>query len=220
MLLRRAAPPLAALLRRGMVQPAVASAVASAAPASAAARREVAALLEQSWAETGSDHILTELMRVYGVALGADRCLLFLRDPGTTRNSMTHGWLRLPEFEYKRAANDEEWPMMSPTLLDDDPMYAEALRNPTALYIDDIETAPPELLSWEYELEHFGHRALVHAPVYLDGDMYGILEPCVFGAEARVWSEEDRALTRLVQSKIGPIAADYVRRNCPGAAKL
>jgi hypothetical protein len=42
----------------------------------------------------------------------------------------------------------------------------------------------------------------------------------VFGAEARVWSEEDRALTRLVQSKIGPIAADYVRRNCPGAAKL
>ena len=38
----------------------------------------------------------------------------------------------------------------------DDPMFAEALRNPEALYIEDVEAASPELLSAEYELENFG----------------------------------------------------------------
>ncbi len=183
----------------------------------AAARRAVGTLLsEPSWVERGSDCVLHELMEAFGNALGCDRCLLFLRDPTTTRNSMTHSWLRLPEFAYKRGINNSEWPEMSPTLLEDDPMFAEALRNPLALYIEDIEKAPPELLSWEYELEHFGHRALIHAPIYLDGEMFGILEPCTFGTQTRKWSYEDRRLTELVQSKVGPIAADYVRRNCPG----
>ena len=180
------------------------------------ARREVESLLG-GLEQDGSDATLARLIPAYGAALGCDRVLLFLRDPISTRNSMTHSWYREPgNPETAWADSRLDWPTMSPTLLTDDPMFAEALRNPEALYIEDVESAPAELLSAEYELEHFGHRALIHAPLYHDAAMWGILEPCTFGPTPRVWSEEDRALTSLVQSKIGRAVADYVRRNCPG----
>jgi GAF domain-containing protein len=157
------------------------------------------------------DEILQELMRAYGTALDCDRCLLFLRDPASTKSKMTHQWVRRPDYAFQRP--DRGWQPQSPTLVDDDPMYAEALRNPEALYIDDVEAADPALVNAPYELEHFGHRALIHAPVYHDGEMWGVLEPCVFGA-ARAWSDDDKSLTRLVQNHIGPLAADHVRRHC------
>ena len=184
----------------------------------AAARREVESLLG-GLEQEGSDATLARLIPAYGAALGCDRVLLFLRDPVSTRNSMTHSWYREPgNPETAWVDSRPDWPTMSPTLLTDDPMFAEALRNPEALYIEDVESAPPELLSAEYELEHFGHRALIHAPLYHDAAMWGILEPCTFGPTPRVWTEEDRALTSLVQSKIGPAVASYVRRNCPGVS--
>lgn len=49
------------------------------------------------------------------------------------------------------------------------------------MFVDDVETAGAEVVNLPYEREVFGHRTLIHAPVYQNGQLYGILEPCVFG---------------------------------------
>jgi hypothetical protein len=69
------------------------------------------------------------------------------------------------------------------------------------------------LVDAAYELKHFRHRALVHAPLYHVGLMYGILEPCVMET-ARLWSAGNRETIALVQRKISPLAAAYVARHC------
>lgn len=157
------------------------------------------------------DERLTALMPQLCRELTCDRCALFLRDPETLLSRMTHAWARAPEFELAR--EDRGWVPQSPTLVEDDPMFAEALVNPEALYIDDIETADPALVNAAFEREHFGHRALIHAPLFHDGAMYGILEPCVFG-EPRAWSKTDRETVSKAQELLAPMVARYVAENC------
>jgi len=165
---------------------------------------DVMAVFEQ---DAAPGDILQALMPALARALDCDRCLLFLRDPKTDRTRCAHRWAAEPDFALQRA--DDGWTPLPPTLLEDDPMYAEAMVNPDALFIDDVETADPDLVNGDYETEHFGHRALVHAPVYHDGEMYGILEPCVMDAP-RAWSTADKALVAQVQAKLGPVAAAFV----------
>lgn len=154
------------------------------------------------------DEKLTALMPAFARALNCERCVMFLRDPKTGRGRAVHRWTSKPEFALRR--EDRGWEPMPTTLLDDDPMYAEAMVNPEALYIEDIETAGPALLNVAFEREHFGHRALVHAPVWHEGEMYGVLEPSSM-TEPRVWSIADKALVAAVQKKFGPIVAAFVR---------
>ncbi|MEX2201517.1 MAG: GAF domain-containing protein [Dongiaceae bacterium] len=154
------------------------------------------------------DEKLRALMPAFARALNCERCVMFLRDPETNRGRAVHRWAAAPAFELRRA--DRGWEAMPATLLDDDPMYAEAMVNPEALYIEDIETAGPALLNAAYEREHFGHRALVHAPVWHEGKMYGILEPSSM-TEPRIWSAADKALVAAVQARIGPVVAAFVR---------
>lgn len=157
------------------------------------------------------DEILGALMPVLSEALSCERCALFLREPETKRISMTHCWYARPEFALEL---DGKWRREPASLAVDDPMFGEALRNPTALFIEDVANADPSLVNIAYELKHFGHSALIHAPLYHEGRLYGILEPCVFGG-ARRWSDDDRALIAYAQKKIAPLAADYVGRHCP-----
>lgn len=72
-----------------------------------------------------------------------------------------------------------------------------------------METAGPEILNLEFEKD-FGHRALIHAPVYDEGELFGILEPCTFG-EPHPWTEADRSLTAAVQAQLGPVAAAWLQ---------
>jgi GAF domain-containing protein len=160
--------------------------------------------------DAAPDDLLADLMPALGEALACDRCVLFLRDPHSGRSRATHAWQCKPE--YALAREDKGWREEPPSLVEDDPMFAEALRNPVALFIEDIETADPALVNRDYEREHFQHRALVHAPLYHEGLMYGILEPCVMAAP-RVWSAADRELIASVQAKIAPAAAAYVARH-------
>lgn len=169
---------------------------------------ELMALLD---GEAAPDALLGALMPVLSKALDCDRCVLFLRDPGTQKSRATHAWARKPEFALAR--EDTGWQVESPTLATEDPMFGEALHNPVALYIEDVTTAEPALVNAEFELEHFKHRALVHAPIYHDGLMYGILEPCVIGAP-RAWTDADRETVALVQKRIAPAVAAYVAENC------
>lgn len=90
-----------------------------------------------------------------------------------------------------------------------DPLMAIAFRTPEAVFVEDIETAGAEVLNLDYEREGFGHRALIHAPIYYDGELYGILEPCVFG-QPRAWTERDRQITALVQEKVGNLIPDLL----------
>ena len=96
-----------------------------------------------------------------------------------------------------------------------DPLYAAALMSPEALYIDDIETEPTGLINFEWELETFKHKALIHAPIYYQDRFYGILEPSVFG-EPRNWS-----VTKTVRSRPGsksssvPWSSEYVAQVGP-----
>jgi len=159
---------------------------------------------------TNPDQTLSALMAVLGEGLSCARCLLFLREPHSRKTKMTHQWVAAEEHFIVR--DTDGWEIESPTLPDEDPMYREALNNPQALYIDDIETAPG--VNASFEREHFGHTALVHAPIHHDGLMYGIIEPCVFDGP-RVWDEEDRALIKLAQQLCVPTVIEYIREHCP-----
>ena len=157
------------------------------------------------------DIAFRDLMRALCATLSADRCSLFLRNPDTLLSRMTHSWARKPEFELPPPP--QSWKPQSPSLPDDDPMFAEALVNPEALYIEDVEMAGPDVLNAEFERKFYGHRALVHAPIYCDGKMYGILEPSVFG-DPRIWSKSDRTMVKAVQRRLGVLVPKYVSENC------
>jgi GAF domain-containing protein len=157
------------------------------------------------------EDVLDDLMPALCAVLDCDRCILFLRDPHTRRSRATHAWHSKPEFALAR--EDRGWQAESPTLAEDDPMFAEALRNPAALFIEDVLTADPADVNGDYEMKYFKHRALVHAPLYHDGLMYGVLEPSVMET-ARVWSAADHEIVAKAQEKIAPLAAAHVTRYC------
>lgn len=157
------------------------------------------------------DKLLGDLMQVVCNALDCDRCVLYLRDPHTRLSGATHAWERKPEYALSR--DNYDWQEEPPSLVEDDPMFAEALRSPVALFIEDVTNADPSLVNREYELKYFRHRALVHAPLYHEELMYGIFEPSVMEAP-RAWSSFDREIIAMIQARIAPVAARYVARNC------
>jgi serine/threonine protein kinase len=153
------------------------------------------------------DQMLGSLMGALGEVLPCERCALFLRNPANRLMKMTHLWNTRTDHPLARA---EEWLQHSPSLAKEDPMFGEALVNPVALFIEDISTESSDVLNFEFERDNFGHSALIHAPVHYQGQMYGILEPCVFD-KPRKWSAENKALVADVQEAIASVCADYVR---------
>ncbi len=170
-------------------------------------RDEVMAIFD--WTAT-PDETLKALMPAFAKALNCERCIMFLRDPKTDRGRAVHRWHSKPEFALDRA--DRGWQPNPPNLAEEDPMYGEALVNPEALYIEDIETAGPAVLDLDYERKYFGHRALVHAPIFHKGELYGVLEPSSM-VKPKKWNAADKALVADVQKKLGPIVAEFVKRD-------
>ena len=137
--------------------------------------------------------------------LQTDRCFLMLRNP-QTRQYRVFCWRRSDEFPNKNTLGweqEEEWEQT-------DPLFAAAIRAEESIFVEDIETAGAAVLNVEFERKNFGHRALIHAHLRHDGQLWGILEPCIFG-HPRVWSEFDRALTIQVVEQLTPIAMAYVK---------
>ena len=162
-------------------------------------------------ADTADDAKMGDLMKVLCDVLDCDRCLLFLRDPDSRKSRCTHGYETDPSYALDRP--DDGWATEPENLVSDDPMFAEAMHNPEALYIDNIETASPDLVNAAYEREHFKHQALVHAPLQQDGKLYGILEPCTIAAP-RQWTDADRETIAWTMEQLTPIAVAYVAANC------
>ncbi|MGF1522277.1 MAG: GAF domain-containing protein [Leptolyngbyaceae cyanobacterium] len=163
----------------------------------------IAAILQDG---ADPDAAFTALMPAVVEALQCDRCFLFIRDPHQQRTRITHGYSR--ESRWPRMVQ-ADWSPESPTLNAKDPLTLSAYQSPEAHFIEDIDTAPPETLDREFERAVFGHRALVHAPLYYDAKFYGILEPCVFET-TRQWTASDRRLIEELQQTLGTWIVRYL----------
>lgn len=152
-----------------------------------------------------ADAVFTALMPALCNAMKCDRCFLYIRHPPTQQGCITHCYSRNPDFPNLAGAN---W-IEEGDIAAKDPLMAIAFRTPEAVFVDDIETAGVEVVNLLYEQQVFGHRALIHAPVYQNGHLYGVLEPCVF-EHPRVWTKSDRSLTAFVQDRLGSLVVSYL----------
>ena len=153
------------------------------------------------------DRVLDDFVGAYARAICADRCVLFLYRPERRLCRRTHAWQARPDWELPRFATG--WTTLPEDLAEQDPLYAMALENPEAMYIDDIESADPALVDAEYERENYGHRSLIHAPLYDRDVMLGVLEPCTIAAP-KVWTAADREITRWSQAALLPVIKAYL----------
>lgn len=153
-----------------------------------------------------SDALFAALMPALGDYLACDRCFLYLREPDTHLGRVPFCWVRHADIPM---VYDEDWSLEPLSLPDRDPMFAAALQTKPSIVIEDVETASPTILSQQFERENFGHRALIHAHLCQDGQLWGVLQPCVFG-HARQWTlTEQKAIAQVVQA-ITPSAIAYV----------
>jgi GAF domain-containing protein len=164
----------------------------------------------QLLAQDDPEELLQELMVVICEELSCDRCFLFLRNPCTRRGIVTHCACMKPKWQDLTGATWLEDEEIETT----DPLMAIAFRTEEPVFVSDIETASPEVVNQNYEREQFGHRALIHLPIYQQEQLVAILEPCVFG-HSREWNKGDRQLIQWLQEKIRPIIATYSQSREP-----
>jgi GAF domain-containing protein len=151
------------------------------------------------------DFVLNETVRLVGEALHADRCFLCIRNPRTRQSRIAFVWRRDDSVPDVRSQH-RDWADEVP-LLREDPLYTAAYETRPAVYVNDVEAAPPEVLNRAFEARTFGHRALVHAHVVEGGTLWGILQPAVFGAP-REWTETERDwLEALLPKLVGHVRA-------------
>ncbi len=153
------------------------------------------------------DEVLTGLMPAICAALACDRCVLFPRNPKTTKWAMSHAWQARPEYALVRPFH--VWSLPAENEAELDPMYAQALERAEVLFIEDIFTAPPDVVNAAFEHEHYGNRALAHVPIYEGDDYYGLLEPCTV-ERPHAWTPARRRLVRRIQHRIAPVVSAYV----------
>lgn len=158
------------------------------------------------------EDILAEVVRRVGEALRADRCFLCLRHPPTRQSRGAFVWRRedsIPDL----TPEQKEWSDET-VLPPEDPLYAAALAHRPSVYVDDVRTAPRELLNRYFEERSFGHRALIHAHIVGEGELWGILQPSVFG-RPRAWTPSDKALMEPLLPRLVPVVRAYVTTHGP-----
>lgn len=150
--------------------------------------------------------LFNALMPAIGLYLECDRCFLYLREPSTSLGKVPFCWIRNSEIPMIK---DEGWKFDSSSLPQRDPMFASALRTEPSIVVEDVETASPDTLNKQFERESFGHRALIHAHICHEGELWGVLQPSIFG-RPRKWTHlEQTAINQIVQA-ITPSAIAYV----------
>jgi GAF domain-containing protein len=155
------------------------------------------------------DSIFSALLPALGEVLQCDRCFLYLRNPQTKLGKVAYCWRRNQEIPYIIHA---DWKLEPASLPEEDPLFAAALQAKPSIYVEDVDTASPQTLNKEYEKKNFGHQALIHAHLRQDGQLWGILQPCVFG-HPRVWSEFDHAIITQLENLLPPLVIAYVQNN-------
>lgn len=150
--------------------------------------------------------LLSTLLPLLGEALQCDRCFIYLRNPATGMGKVPYCWCRTPEIP---TVFDADWKPEPTSLADEDPMFAAALRAEPSIYVDDVETASSDVLNRTFEQENFGHRALIHVHLHQDGQLWGVLQPSMFG-QPRHWTDVDRQLITEVEQRLLPFVIAYV----------
>ena len=159
------------------------------------------------------DALLTALLPALGELLPCDRCFLYLRDPFKGQGSITHCWALDGCTAGWIGADWLEGPNAPP-----DPLMTIALRTPVAVFVEDIETAGNEVVDRTYERAIFQHRALVHAPIYFNDTLIGILECSVFKTP-RAWSKDDRHLIAALQARLIAPTQAYIKQQLSAEGK-
>ncbi|MCA8830770.1 GAF domain-containing protein [Hymenobacter pini] len=168
-----------------------------------------AAFAEATTPETG----FTETLRLVGEFLHADRCFLYVRDPAVGRGRIAFCWRRTPAVPDPR----HDWQDDTTDLPKQDPLFRAALAAQPSVYVEDVETAPPTVLNRAFEHETFGHRALIHAHITEHGQLWGILQPCLFGLP-RPWTPAEHDAVESVLPLLLPVIQQYMRVGAGQAA--
>jgi hypothetical protein len=145
-------------------------------------------LLEQMCVGKSLETTLKDCVSWLGPQLQCDRVFLYVRSPSSQLGRVPFCWVRHSDFP---RVYDPDWKFESPALPERDPMFAAALKAHPSLFIEDIETASPDVVNLDFEHETFNHRALIHAHLCIEHKLWGILQPCVF-EHPRTWSPRDR----------------------------
>ena len=149
---------------------------------------------------------LESALELVGFFLRADRCFLYVRDPEQGRGRIAFVW-RLDE-----AVPDprHDWQDDTGELPQQDPLFRAALATKPSVFVADVTEAGPDVLNQEFERATFGHRALVHAHITEKGQLWGILQPCVFG-NPRHWTLAERDYLNAAVPLFLPVVQEYMR---------
>ncbi len=141
--------------------------------------------------------------------LNCDRCFIYVREPNLRLGKAAFCYCR--DDRVVNVAEDK-WEQESSGLEQQDPMFAAALNCQPSIFVEDVETADAQVVNREFEQEHFGHRALIHAHLCRDRQLWGVLQPSVFGAP-RIWTRSDRELITALSEQTTPLVIEYVQQN-------
>lgn len=152
------------------------------------------------------EQTLNQIVEQIGKALEADRCFLYVRQPDRQRGRIAICWRKndtIPDVI------QPDWQNDTIDLTKEDPLFRAAITLQPSVYVDDVEAAGPDVLNREYERKTFGHRALVHAHITYQNQLWGILQPCLFG-QPRHWRKAEKTMIEAILPQLQPIIADYV----------
>jgi GAF domain-containing protein len=149
---------------------------------------------------------LNRVVEQVGTALDADRCFLYLRQPHLQRGRVAMCWrknITIPD------ALQPDWREDTDGLPDKDPLFRAAITLKPSVYVDDVETAGPDVLNQQFEAENFGHRALIHAHITGDGQLWAVLQPCLFN-QPRHWTDDEKTQIEAILPMLQPVIAAFV----------
>jgi GAF domain-containing protein len=151
---------------------------------------------------------LDAIVGCVGQSLQADRCFLYVRRPVLGLGRTAFCWRRNADIPTKNTIQPE-WQADTTGLPDEDPLIRAGLAMKPSVYVDDVEAAGPQVLNRQFEEETFGHRALIHAHIQKDGQLWGILQPCMFGSP-RHWTAQEKEQIETILPRLQPLIEAYV----------
>lgn len=150
--------------------------------------------------------ILEELMPLVTQTLQADRCFIHAHNPLLGVGRIAFCWCK---NDFIPNVLQQKWAPDTATLPQEDPLFAAALRTAPSIFVDDVTTADPQVLNRAFKDKTFGHRALIHAHLVMEGKLWGILQPAIFG-KPRKWSASDRDFIQTLLPQVAPIVKMFV----------
>ncbi|MGA0557367.1 GAF domain-containing protein [Larkinella sp. VNQ87] len=154
--------------------------------------------------------ILNQVVQAVGTTLNADRCFLYVRQPDQGRGRIAFCWRKNKDIPDKNTIQPN-WQPDIDDLPTKEPLIRAGLAMKPSVYVDDVETAGPEVLNRQFEQETFGHRALIHAHIQRDHQLWGVLQPCLFG-HPRHWTDQEKAQIEAILPRLQPVIAAFVGR--------